>query len=236
MKAYIITLKDNKMSEAGADRLIKSSEKVGNAPESLHFVKFAAVTPETVDNVMKDEGVWWNYPHTGSEFDVATLLTKRGYGGRDPKRRQACGMSHYLLWKECLFLDEPILIFEHDAEFINKFDVRVLLHARKYKLFGLNDPRGATRLPGRYHEEVQKQEGLVVDCPKIDKDDVPQGIAGASAYCIRPAAAEQLLAKVQEVGMWNNDALVCRQLFPWLGQTKTYYTRIQSGMKSTTMG
>jgi hypothetical protein len=52
---------------------------------------------------------------------------------------------------------------------------------------------------------------------------------------IKPRGAQKLLDLVKEHGMWNNDAIMCQQLMPeMLGQTKTYYTKVQ-GLPSTNM-
>ena len=49
-----------------------------------------------------------------------------------------------------------------------------------------------------------------------------------------PEAARQLLNKTVEIGMWPNDALMCKQFFPWLQIVTPYYTTIQKGLTSTT--
>jgi len=231
MRAYAIVMKDNETSERGFERLVKSSEQVGN---EFNITKFAAVTPENVDQVLEQENVKWNYPHTGAVKCPHTGLIKRGYGGRTPKRRWACGISHYLLWKECIFVDEPIMILEHDAEFIRKFDpISIINDMQGWYMVGLNQPWNATRLPGQYDKVLQQCTEQVCQAPKIDREEVPQGIAGASAYILKPNGAQQILEKVKQLGMWNNDAITCRQIFPWIGATKTYYTRVQTGLKST---
>jgi len=70
--------------------------------------------------------------------------------------------------------------------------------------------------------------------PDIDEFNVPQGLAGNSAYIIKPAGANNLLNAVKEHGLWPNDAIMCKQLIPRLGVTKEYYTRVQ-GLPSTTV-
>jgi GR25 family glycosyltransferase involved in LPS biosynthesis len=67
----------------------------------------------------------------------------------------------------------------------------------------------------------------------IDDDKIPQGLAGNSAYIIKPEGARRLLELVKEYGLWPNDAIMCRQLISKLGITKTYYTKVQ-GLESTT--
>ena len=70
--------------------------------------------------------------------------------------------------------------------------------------------------------------------PTVDDAEVPQGLAGNSAYLITPKGAKKLLDKVREVGIWANDALMCKQFFPWMQVVYPYYTTIQRGLKSTT--
>jgi len=232
MKAYVIRINGNKTSETGTKNLIASSVAVNNPFE---IKPFAAVTPDTVQQTLQNEGVIWNWPHTGGGRCPHTNLRKHGYGGRDPKRRRSCGMSHYLLWKECDFLGEPILVFEHDAVFNTRLDPEILLQSH-YQIIGINDPRGATRLPGVYDGIVKNSRDDILPVPIIDKMNVPQGIAGNSAYMIKPTGAKMLLSKVKALGMWNNDAIMCQQVLPkMMGQTKTYYTKVQH-LSSTTMG
>lgn len=232
MKSYVIVVKDSEVSNRGYKELIKSSNKVGN---EFSIEKYEAITPNNVDKLIESLCIEWTWPHTGSEKDKKTGIAKIGYGGRDPKRRKACGMSHYMLWKKCVETNEPLLIFEHDAIFNIKLNCQYLLDSA-YEIVGLNDPFGATRLPNKYHEIVQKSIEEILPVPKIDKEHIAQGIAGNSAYMIKPAGAQKLLDLVQEHGMWNNDAIMCRQLMPdMIGVTKTYYTRMQK-LPSTTMG
>ena len=70
--------------------------------------------------------------------------------------------------------------------------------------------------------------------PWVDDDrKIPQGLAGNSAYMIKPAGARKLLQLVKEYGAWPNDAIMCRQLLPNIGVTRKFYTKVQ-GLRSTT--
>lgn len=232
MKAFAIVITDNKTSEKGYKNLMQSSSRVDNR---FFIEKFEAVTPKRVDDLMQELNIEWTWPHTGSEFDQKAGIKKVGYGGKDPRRRKACGMSHYLLWKQCAETEEPILVFEHDAIFTTKLLLDPLLNSR-YSIIGLNNPHNATRLPHKYDAIVQKSTEEILPVPEIDKQFIAQGIAGNSAYMIKPAGAQKLLELVKEHGMWNNDAIMCRQLMPgMIGVTKTYYTTVQK-LPSTTMG
>jgi GR25 family glycosyltransferase involved in LPS biosynthesis len=64
---------------------------------------------------------------------------------------------------------------------------------------------------------------------------VPQGLAGNSAYIIKPKGAEELIMAVEKYGAWPNDAIMCKQLIPNMGVTRRFYTKVQ-GLPSTTTG
>ena len=115
-------------------------------------------------------------------------------------------------------------------------------------IIGLNNPRGATRKSAKYYESVINIQNninsakdfngyTVSDSPWVDDDKyTPQGIAGNSAYVISPSMALKLLKKVDEIGLWPNDALMCKQFFPnQLKQIYPFVTELQ-GIQSTTTG
>ena len=84
---------------------------------------------------------------------------------------------------------------------------------------------------------LRKETKDILPIPLIDGGDevpLPMGLAGNSAYVIRPHAAKEVLEAMKSIGMWPNDAILCRQLFPWLRVTKQYYTTTQRGVSTTT--
>jgi hypothetical protein len=103
---------------------------------------------------------------------------------------------------------------------------------------GLNDPIGNTRKGQRFHAQVESHGKGIQDIPKIDMDGelpLPMGLAGNSAYIIKPHAATKLLEKVEEIGMWPNDAIMCKQLFPSLLKVVyPYYSNTQKTISTTT--
>lgn len=228
MKAYCIAISDNQDSMIGMKRLIQSSFDVKNKFEINHF---DAVVPDRVDSLLKSHNIKWNYPWQGVVTDFATGLVKSAYQTRNPKARIACALSHYHLWQECSINNEPYLVLEHDAFFqqaIN-FDINDL----NFDIVGINNPLGCTRKSREYYQTIINSEKPYLLTPWIDKITVPQGLAGNSAYIIKPSGAKQLLALIEEHGLWPNDAIMCRQLVPKLGVTRTFYTTRQN-IKSTT--
>ena len=230
MEAYAIVIAGHEVSEQGYTNLEASSNKVKN---SFKIKKFDAILPKMARTVMSGNGIRWKYPWEGQETDIKTGLIKTAYPTANRNTRIACALSHWLLWHKCLTKDEPLLILEHDALFIKKLDNDKIIDS-KYDIIGINSPAAATRRAHELHDKVQATHALIQPVPTIDEFNVPQGFAGNSAYIIKPAGAQAVLNAVKEHGLWPNDAIMCKQIIPNLGVTKTYYTRVQ-GLPSTTV-
>ena len=229
MLASIITIPNHPVSQKAASICVQSSETVGN-----HFKIYPhiATTPEDVDAKMKEYGLKWNYPWEGTVLDFSTGLKKSAYRTANQKARVACSVSHYTLWRSTASGSQAHLILEHDSKFIRKFDTS-LTNRTKFLIYGINNPIGATRKAREFKELVSKSDKEVTHAPWIDEQSVPQGLAGNSAYIITPEGAKKMLKLVDELGLWPNDALICRQLVPQLGVTTKFYTTVQ-GTPSTT--
>ena len=158
-------------------------------------------------------------------------LKKKAYQTRNPKARIACALSHYSLWKKCVELDEPILILEHDAVFVYKLDINP--NDTRYNIIGINNPLGCTFKSRQYYDSILANGKTIQRPPKLADEEIPQGLAGNSAYIIKPNGAKYMLKLIESYGLWPNDAIMCRQLVPTLGVTRKFYTHIQN-LKSTT--
>lgn len=230
INAYVIRIKGDEYAGRAVRRLEDSR------PTNVLLREFDAITPDQVDRLMKRYRLKWNYPWEGEEHDIQSGMIKRAYQTADPKKRIGCFISHYMLWERCIKHDEPMIIHEHDAIYYDDKPLPVhQFENSKYDIIGLNTPERATRLANVYHTKVQESEGDIVRAPEIDHYMVPQGIAGNSAYYINPRGASKMVSLTKEFGCWPNDALMCRQLVPLLGQTKEYYTYIQPGIQSQTV-
>ena len=231
MKGFVITLVGNPISESGSVECIRSSHAVGN-DFVIEAVK--AVKPENAWKSLAREKLKWTYPWDEPKLDFSTGLSLSPYQTADKRKRVGCFMSHYALWQECVKLNENILVLEHDAVFTDKLEYDTIVD-NKYGVIGINDPRGATRKSHVYHTLICESRWPVQRVPQIDDVMIPQGLAGNSAYIIKPWAAKKVIQKVKEFGAWPNDALLCYQVFgiAFLGVTKKYYTRVQ-GLPSTT--
>jgi len=249
MPAYIISDIQDHTSTVAARKLLTSIEQTQS---DLDTVIFPAITPRnmlrTLNHFAKTKNDW-SYPTIPGEkrIDIKTGLTLSGYNANDINKVICCMLSHMFLWMACVRMNTPIVIFEHDAVLTRKLSAKDPVTGESQwgdvGIVGLNDPRGATRKSQVYFQKVLDAKPLskndnhrLVEAPWVDNDQsVPQGIAGNSAYVITPKAAKELLNKVNEVGMWPNDAIMCKQLFPYLKQAYPFYTKLQ-GVKSTTQG
>lgn len=228
MKALAIVVAGNETSELGYSRLVESSKAVGN---DFDIVRWDAITPAKVDSFMRISNLTWNYPWVGEVYDFATGLKKSAYPTKNPKARIACACSHYALWTLSSITKEPLLILEHDAYFVNKINFDP--NDTKAEIIGINNPLGATRRAKLYYDKIIQNEMPFQLVPWIDEMTVPQGLAGNSAYIIKPEGAKNMLKLVEHYGLWPNDAIMCRQLISKLGVTRKFYTNVQ-GLASTT--
>lgn len=231
MKAFVITLKNDAYSNQVADRCIQSAAAVGLAVE-----KFLGVDKEMAEHVMADHQLKWTWANnnTSDALCPITGLHQFPYRTNDLRAKIGCSMSHFLLWKHCVDINQPILILEHDAVFL-----RPLPEFEFKGICQINDPAGCTRRGGWWSQQMIKRGGAGafektwVTTP--DERKIPDGLAGNSAYVIKPHAAQDLINKYHELGVWPNDATMCKQIFPYLEEYYPFVTKVVQ-TKSTTIG
>lgn len=238
--AVIISDIDNNTSLVAARKVINSIEKTNS---NLTPVIVPATTPKTLDKHLADYNLTkkdWTYPSIPGEsiYSIKAGMKLTAYNAKDINKVIACAVSHMRVWMLSVATNVPIVVLEHDALFTRKF--LGIPKDNHYGVIGLNDPRGATRKANVYLQRVldnhRTDNTEIVNAPYVDDDTfVPQGLAGNSAYLIYPNAANHLISKIEEVGLWPNDALMCKQFFPFLRQAYPFYTTLQ-GVPSTTQG
>jgi hypothetical protein len=242
MTAYIIADIGSSESTAGMRKCYNS---ILNTDSKLSVFVLPATIPKTLNETMLlfDLSVAdWKYPIKPGEkkIDFVSGLHLTGYNAKDIRKVISCLFSHMRVWMKIMKSGKPGIVLEHDAVFIRSFTMtQKQVMDTGFDFIGLNDPRGATRKANVFLERVlsQTKEGKeIYDCPWVDDDRLaPQGLAGHSAYIITPNGAKRMFEKIKEVGLWPNDALMCKQFFPDLKVTYPFYTRVQ-GIKSTTQG
>ena len=228
----VITMTDNEVSMEAFSKLQDSSYRVGNdfRPEI-----FEATIAENAEDHMTKLLLKWNYPWEGVVTDLKTGLKKSAYQTKNRLNRIACAVSHYRLWAVCAKTDQPILIMEHDAIFTRGLkDYKGIIEDSRFDIIGINNPIGNTRKSHEFDNIVQQSSDAIVPIPTIDSFDVPQGLAGNSAYIIKPRGAMMCIKAASEHGLWPNDALMCKQLIPRMGVTRKYYTNTQQVVSTTT--
>ena len=242
MGAIIIADLNNYVSTVAARGVLQS---IKETKSNLIPVVLHATTPETLVEDLKAFGLTksdWTYPKRTHEkkIDIKTGLHVTGYAAQDLDKVISCTVSHMRAWYYSMMSNASICVFEHDAYLTRKLNYHP--NFKKMGIIGLNDPRGATRKSGVYLDKVMhatrtEDPALTyVDVPWIDDNqDQPQGLAGNSAYIVSPQAAKKLLDKINDIGLWPNDALMCKQLFTYLKQAYPFYTKLQ-GVQSTTQG
>jgi GR25 family glycosyltransferase involved in LPS biosynthesis len=230
MRAFVITLQDHDYSQRKADRCIESAKNVGK----INVEKFYGVDKAVSRSVMNSVDLEWTWANDNKTPAVCPItgLKQRPYYGANLDAKIGCSMSHYLLWRRCTSLDEPILILEHDAVFIRE------LPDFEFKgICQINDPKGGGR-NGRRLSEQMKRKGVVGVQPKTSNTNdprIPDGLAGNSAYVIKPFAAQELINKYHELGVWPNDATMCIQLFPYLEEYYPFITRVEQEISTSSI-
>ncbi len=102
-KAYIITIKNNDISEALSARCAKSCETVGQ-PYSVW---------EAYDGTREEIRKPSNHSDILDLIKITDHYATRG--------EVACALSHISLWAHCAKIDRPIVILEHDAVMLKPY-------------------------------------------------------------------------------------------------------------------
>lgn len=212
---------DTDDSQKLADRCIASGKKHGVTVE-----KYAGIPWYRAQSVLKQNNIRWTWANDNS---LRYGITHCHYSTVNMDKRIGCFLSHYLLWEQCYRLQAPFLILEHDSVFLRSLPKELEWRGACQ----VNDPARATPR-GQWWSDTMKRRGPGV-WPKteviINKN--PDGLAGNSAYLLKPEAADQLVEKAKTNGAWPNDALMCRQFFPWLEELYPFITEVDS-VESTT--
>lgn len=223
-KAYVITLKGHEYSEASAKRCIESAAQFG-----IEVQKYPAIDQTKAEQYMINHGLKWTWAKNNTAIDHCPLTGLRQHPYGKLAAKIGCSMSHFLLWQKCFFNNETLLILEHDAVFL-----RPLPDIDFHGICMINDPRGATPHSEMWADRMIKRGPGVFRKTKIMQFMQPDGLAGNSAYLIKPWAAELLILAFRNYGVWPNDATMCIQLLPFLQELYPFVTRVEQTQSTTT--
>lgn len=166
--AFIIRVPGHETSETLARRCASSCEKVGQKYE--YWDAYNGITdPISVP------------AHHSPIMDLIKVTDHYLTRGE-----VACAMSHISLWAKCVLLDQPIVIFEHDAIVLKPYKIHPLYNSIGY-------------LGG---SEQAKQAWPVKSIPPHSSDGLNYHfICRAHAYAIDPIVAKNMLAHVIKMGI-----------------------------------
>jgi GR25 family glycosyltransferase involved in LPS biosynthesis len=180
MKAKIITLKNNELSEKIAKESVEQASLM-----NINVDYFEAINGFHADQHLIDLGI------------LPKKKMRAGVLG--------CALSHIYLWNQCVDSNEPYLILEHDGYFIEPLPDNVLdLFEDVLKLDNCNP------YSNEYEQEIEKKSKnqlQILNLPKDDNmiDDAGQYSRGAYAYIIKPHAAKRILEWIVSNGIMKAD-------------------------------
>jgi glycosyl transferase family 25 len=209
MKAKIITLKNNELSERVAKDCIEQAAKFGISVEIFNAIN----------------GL--DYEQHLEKLNVRPLKKfKKGKPGV-----YGCFLSHYYLWKECAESNEPYLVLEHDGFLIKPLPDNILDQFEDVlKLESENpySPEYENRL------ELIKDNDLTYNIVEPYRD-MNNGAGwysvGAYAYIIKPQAAKKLITWIDENGFLPADqqlgsyAVTLHECKPSLARLHHFYIK-----------
>lgn len=184
MRTFVITLKELEFSKQMAERCRKTAKEVGYKPEIETF--WGVFADDWVDVLPKTA----NCP-----------MYRMGLQGSETVA--GCFASHYLLWKKCIELNEPIVVLEHDARFLRPIPEE--LEFDKFVTFAY--PSFFRAMDCTF---IEPQDGL-----HPMRDDIPWG---HHAYAISPEAAKIFCDDVEggKRLVLRNDLFTHKKFYPWM--------------------
>ncbi|MBM3207922.1 MAG: hypothetical protein FJZ57_04880 [Chlamydiae bacterium] len=139
--AYIISLKNNNISEKMTQRCAESCEKVGQKYKV--FYGFDGNSGEiVVPDELKDQS-WINWLRLKTSILTPTQI--------------ACLYSHFALWTKCIEIDRPIIILEHDSIVKKPLNYHPLYNSIIY-LGSQEQKNGAPIFPTPPHGSAEKSK------------------------------------------------------------------------------
>lgn len=180
--AFIIRLKDNPTSERMAERCASSCRKAGQ-----NF-QFWDAYDGTSGEIQKPD-------HHTPILDLIKVTDH--YATRT---EVATAMSHISLWAHCVLIDKPIVVFEHDAMMLKKYN--------HHQVFNSICFLGSK-------EQYEQGWQVMSTPPHASEGPNYHFICRAHAYAIDPAVAKNLLAHVIKYGITAPlDIIMRADIFP----------------------
>lgn len=179
-KAYIITLPNNKFSLEYSQRCQASCERVGM--DYVVWEGFDGTDNKTikVPEQFKEDSFFKMLKWMNEKISISQL---------------SCLLSHVSLWLECAKIDKPIVILEHDAIMIKKFD-------------SFNSYNSLIYMGCR--EWVKENWGIFSLPPFGSEGKNYRFMLRTHAYAIDPPMAKNLLAHILRYGLYETADFMLR--------------------------
>lgn len=209
MKAKIIILKNNQLSERVAKDCIEQATRFGISVEIFNAIN----------------GL--EYQQHLEKLNIRPLKKfKKGKPGV-----YGCFLSHYYLWKECAESKEPYIILEHDGFLIKSLPGNILDQFDDVLKLESENPYRST-----YEDrlEITKDNNLTYNIVE-PYPDMNNGAGwysvGAYAYIIKPQAADKLITWIDKNGFLPADqqlgsyAITLHECKPSLARLHHFYIK-----------
>lgn len=184
--AYIISLKDNELSQKFTQRCIASCEEVGQPYKIFEAFDGTSGVDIKVPEALKGQ---------------AFINFLRLHNNELSTQQIAIILSHFSLWCLCLDLDKPIVIMEHDAVMVKPY----LFHKYYNNIVYL----------GSKEQYMHGKDVLTIPPHGTWKKGLYRFICRAHAYAIDPAVAKNLISYVIQQGMVVTlDVIMRSDIFP----------------------
>ena len=191
--AYIISLKDNEVSQKFTQRCVQSCEAV-QQPYKIFYGFDASQSKVKLQNYQLGQPVG-----ELGEIKVPDML--QGQRADLLYTQIACFLSHYALWCLCLDIDRPIVILEHDAIMVRQYTLHKFYNNIVYL--------------GSREQQLQGREVYTIPPHGSDFKGLYRFICRAHAYAIDPTIAKNLVSYVIQQGIANSlDAIMRSDIFP----------------------
>jgi GR25 family glycosyltransferase involved in LPS biosynthesis len=161
-KTFVITLKDHEISLKQQNDCFESAAK--------HYWNVEIFWGVNGRNLTEKD---WE------EIQVKPITDRPGQRG--------CWFSHFLLWKKCLELDEPIIVLEHDA-----------IIQKKWSPLEIGD--SLVKLHRHYRKDPMSH--------KWNHPVTGRWSPSTHAYCLTPEHATILIQAAKSIGCYNADVFM----------------------------
>jgi len=190
-KAYILRIKGNEISEGMSARCAESCEKV-----EMPYVFWDCY--DGTKPVLEEPEHLKNDSFMGMVKLTDHYLTRGSV---------ACSLSHISVWAECVKNDAPVVVLEHDAIMLKKYD--------RHKIYNSICYLGGV-------EQAKQGWPIFATPPHGSEGNNYHFICRAHAYAIDPAVAKNMLAHVLKFGVHTSlDVMLRADIFP-IHQTELY--------------